>query len=37
MYASLIHKLETYLNVIRIRSKGYFPISFLPPLKLDDI
>ena len=36
MYESLIHKVETYFNVVRVLSKFYLHISLLPPSKLYD-
>ena len=37
MYERFINQLRDYLQVIRILSKGYLPISLLPPLKLTSI
>ena len=34
MYEMFVHRLEIYANAIRILSKGYLPISILPPLRL---
>ena len=37
MYERFINQLREYLQVIRILSKGYLPISLLPPSKLNTI
>ena len=37
MYESVIEKLKLYSKVIRVLSKGYLPISLLPPSKLEKI
>ena len=37
MYAEFITQLHMYGKVIRILSKGYLPISFIPPSKLQEI
>ena len=37
MYERFINQLKEYSQVIRILSKGYFPISLLPPSKLNTI
>ena len=37
MYERFLEQLKMYANVIRILSKGYLPISLLPPSKLDKI
>ena len=37
MYEKFIEELKLYLKAIRILSKGYLPISLLPPLKLEKI
>ena len=37
MYERFIEELKLYSKVIRILSKGYLPISLLPPLKLEKI
>ena len=37
MYEGFIEELKMYSKVIRILSKGYLPISLLPPSKLDRI
>ena len=37
MYEEFINQLYIYANMIRILSKGYLPISLLPPSKLQDI
>ena len=37
MYEKFISQLKLYTNAIRILSKGYFPISLLPPMKLKKI
>ena len=34
MYERFVNQLKEYLQVIRILSKGYLPISLLPPSKL---
>ena len=34
MYEKLVHRLEMYVNAIRILLKGYLPISLLPPTTL---
>ena len=37
MYEKFISQLQMYANVIRVLSKGYLPISLLPPIKLQEI
>ena len=37
MYERFLEELKMYSKVIRILSKGYLPISLLPPLKLERI
>ena len=37
MYKSFIEELKLYSKVIRVLSKGYLPISLLPPSKLEKI
>ena len=37
MYKRFIEELKLYLKAIRILSKGYLPISLLPPSKLEKI
>ena len=37
MYERLLEQLKMYTKVIRILSKGYLPISLLPPSKLEKI
>ena len=37
MYERFLEQLKMYAKVIRILSKGYLPISFLPPSKLEKI
>ena len=37
MYEKIKSQLKMYANAIRILSKGYLPISLLPPTKLPDI
>ena len=37
MYERFINQLKMYAKVIRILSKGYLPISLLPPSKLNKI
>ena len=37
MYERFIEELKMYSKVIRILSKGYLPISLLPPSKLERI
>ena len=37
MYKKFISQLKMYANVIRTLSKGYLPISLLPPMKLQEI
>ena len=37
MYKRFIEELKLYLKVIGILSKGYLPISLLPPSKLEKI
>ena len=37
MYERVVNQLKEYLHVIRILSKGYLPISLLPPSKLAKI
>ena len=37
MYERLIEELKLYARVIRVLSKGYLPISLLPPSKLEKI
>ena len=37
MYKRFINQLKEYLQVIRILSKGFLPISLLPPSKLNTI
>ena len=37
MYKEFISQLHTYIKAVRILLKGYFPISLLPPSKLQDI
>ena len=37
MYENFISQLKMYANAIRVLSKGYLPISLLPPLKLQEI
>ena len=37
MYEMFISQLKMHANVIRILSKGYLPISLLPPMKLQKI
>ena len=37
MYERFINQLREYLQAIRILSKGYLPISLLPPSKLNTI
>ena len=34
MYERFVNQLKEYLQAIRILSKGYLPISLLPPSKL---
>ena len=37
MYERFIVELKSYLKAIRILSKGYLPISLMPPSKLEAI
>ena len=37
MYENFISQLTMYANVIRVLSKGYLPISLLPPPNLQEI
>ena len=37
MYERFIVELKSYLKAIRILSKGYLPISLIPPSKLEAI
>ena len=37
MYEEFIMQLHMYAKVIRILTKGYFPISLIPPSKLQEI
>ena len=37
IYEKFISQLQMYANVIMVLSKGYFPISLLPPTKLQEI
>ena len=37
MYERFIDQLKVYAKVVQILSKGYLPISFLPPSKLSEI
>ena len=37
MYERFIEELKLYSKVIRVLSKGYLPISLLPPSKLETI
>ena len=37
MYERFIEELRLYSKVIRVLSKGYLPISLLPPSKLEKI
>ena len=37
MYERFISQLQMYAKVIRVLSKGYLPISLLPPSKLQEI
>ena len=37
MYEKFISQLKIYASVIRILSKGYLPISLLPPMILQEI
>ena len=37
MYERFIEELKTYLEMIKILSKGYLPIYLLPPSKLEKI
>ena len=37
MYEKFIEELKLYSKVIRVLSKGYLPISLLPPSKLENI
>ena len=37
MYERFIEKLKLYSRAIRVLSKGYLPISLLPPSKLEKI
>ena len=37
MYERFVNQLKEYSHAIRILSKGYLPISLLPPLKLAKI
>ena len=37
MYERFVNQLKEYLWVVRILSKGYLPISLLPPSKLAQI
>ena len=37
MYENFISQLKMYANAIRVLSKGYLPISLLPPIKLQEI
>ena len=37
MYERFINQLRGYLHAIRILSKGYLPISLLPPSKLNTL
>ena len=34
MYERFVNQLKEYLSAIRVLSKGYLPISLLPPSKL---
>ena len=37
MYKKFIAELRSYSKAIRVLSKGYFPISLIPPSKLEQI
>ena len=37
MYETFIEELNLYSRAIRVLSKGYLPISLLPPSKLEKI
>ena len=37
MYERFIEKLKLYSRAIRVLSKGYLPVSLLPPSKLEKI
>ena len=37
MYERFLEQLKMYAKAIRILSKGYVPISLLPPFKLEEI
>ena len=37
MYEKFINELQSYLKAIRILSKGFLPISLIPPSKLEAI
>ena len=37
MYEAFISQLHMYEKAVRILSKGYLPISLLPPLELQEI
>ena len=37
MYKKFSNQLHMYANAIRVLSKGYLPISLLPPMKLQEI
>ena len=37
MYERFVNQLKEYSHAIRILSKGYLPISLLPPSKLANI
>ena len=37
MYERFLEKLKLYSRAIRVLSKGYFPITLLPPSKLEKI
>ena len=37
MYKMFISQLQMYANAIRVLSKGYLPISLMPPTKLQEI
>ena len=37
MYENFISQLKLYASAIRVLSKGYLPMSLLPPMKLQEI
>ena len=37
VYEKFINQFKMFANAIRVLSKGYLPISLLPPMKLQDI